>query len=393
MKKILFILTIFLVLGTSAGRALAGTCPSGYSMNSNGYCYGTTNNAGNCPAGGNWSGGNNCVANPVPASAAATSGTPAVNAVTQTNAMFNTFGRIESGLLKTGPQLSSTLTSVSGQLFSYLAIIALIIFAVKELMFGDKGIKEFMIFFLFLAFARGLLAAYNLFFVQGVVYMFFELGTMVAGVSDPMTLFQNIFYDFYNILSAQLQAQGGSVWTLVASLMTALLYFVGIIVLLLSFCLVAGTILIIQFYIVIALVTGYIFVPFMIFKPLEFLWNGWLKFLLSSAISYFIVFVVVKIFALFMNNTLITYINSINSKSNYAVSSIINEISYTFILLIFGWLVTKIPGIAGEIVSGMPNMSITTVVAPIITSIKNVSGTAAKTAGATKDAVLKRAGK
>ena len=76
-----------------------------------------------------------------------------VNAVTQKNAMFTTFGRIESGLLKSGPQLSATLTDVSGQLFSYLAIIALVMFSVKELMFGDKGIKEFMIFFLFLMFA------------------------------------------------------------------------------------------------------------------------------------------------------------------------------------------------------------------------------------------------
>ena len=371
MKKIFLILAIFLVLAGMAGQALAVACPSGYHFDSDGYC----------------------VKNPItPApgsSAASNPAATAINAVNNQNAMFNTFGSIESGLLKAGPQLSSTLTDVSGQLFSYLAIIALIMFSIKELMFGDKGIKEFMIFFFFLMFARGLLAAYNLFFVDGVVYMFWKLGTMVAGVTDPMSLFQNIFYDFYNILSAQLQTSGGFTLQIVTSITTVILYFVGIIVLLISFCLVAGTILIIQLYIVVALISGYIFVPFMIFKPLEFLWNGWLKFILSSAISYFLVFVVLKIFALFMNNTLLMYIHSINSKTNYTVSSIVNEISYTFILLIFGWFVTKIPAVAGEIVSGMPNMSITAVVAPIITSIKNVSGAG----GAAKSAIMKKAGK
>ena len=376
MKKIFLILTVFLVLAGSSGQALAMGSPQ--STNPNGPNY----VAPPPPS----------INSPAPTTSASPptgGGSPAtaINAVSNQNAMFNTFGSIESGLLKTGPQLSATLTDVSGELFSYLAIFALIMFSVKELMFGDKGIKEFTIFFLFLMFARGLLAAYNLIFVDGVIYSFWDLGTIVAGVNDPMTLFQNIFYDFYNTLSAQLQATGGFTFAIVTAITTVLLYFVGIIILLLSFCIIAGTILIIQFYIVIALISGYIFVPFMIFKPLEFLWNGWLKFLFSSAISYFLVFVVLKIFALFMNNTLLTYIHSINSKTNYTVSSIVNEISYTFILLIFGWLVTKLPAIAGEIVSGMPNMSFSGVVgvavgaAGIMAAGGRVAGTAAKTAG------------
>ena len=376
MKKIFLILAIFLVLAGMAGRTFAMGSPQSTNPNGPNYVPPATSTP----------------ATSTPATSTGVPAAKAINAVSNGNAMFNTFGRIESGLLKSGPQLSSTLTDVSGQLFSYLAIIALIMFSVKELMFGDKGIKEFIIFFLFLAFARGLLAAYNLFFVDGVVYSFWDLGTMVAGVNDPMTLFQNIFYDFYNILSAQLQTSGGFTLQIVTAITTVILYFVGIIVLLISFCLVAGTILIIQLYIVVALISGYIFVPFMIFKPLEFLWNGWLKFLFSSAISYFLVFVVLKIFALFMNNTLLMYIHSLNAGTNYTISSIVNEISYTFILLIFGWFITKIPAVAVEIVSGMPNMSITAAVAPIITSIKNVSGAGA-TAGATKSVIMKKAGK
>ncbi|MCL4428139.1 MAG: hypothetical protein M1276_03990 [Deltaproteobacteria bacterium] len=41
------------------------TCPSGYSMGSNGYCHSTTDSAGKCPPGGHWSGGNTCTAEPI----------------------------------------------------------------------------------------------------------------------------------------------------------------------------------------------------------------------------------------------------------------------------------------------------------------------------------------
>jgi type IV secretory pathway TrbL component len=91
----------------------------------------------------------------------------------------------------------------------------------------------------------------------------------------------------------------------------------------------------------------------------------------------------------------LTYTNSINVKTNYSISSLVNEITYTFILLVFGWLVTKIPGIAGEIVSGMPNMSVSGVItmavgaASIALAGGRVAGTAAKTAGQ----VAKAAGK
>ncbi|MHB8232086.1 MAG: type IV secretion system protein [bacterium] len=315
-----------------------------------------------------------------------------VNNVTHSTLAFNKLGSIEHNLLKAGPQEAASLTNISGQLFAYLAIIAMVLWSIQNLLFGDKGIKEFMLFIFFVMFVRGMLAGYNLFFV-GTVNMFYALGQHVAGVTDPMSLFQNIFYDFYNILSSQFAlVSTGSIWNFFSILPSEILYFAGLVILIIAFFLVAGTIFVIEAYIVIALVTGYIFVPFMIFKPLEFLWNGWLKFLLSSAISYFIIFVVLKMFSLFMNNTLLNYIHAINAKANYNLHSIINEIIYTFILLVFGYLVTKIPGIAGEIVSGMPNMSITAVVAPVINSFNKISGVS-KTAGKTVGEIKAAAGK
>ncbi|RZD18989.1 MAG: hypothetical protein EVG15_02485 [Candidatus Acididesulfobacter diazotrophicus] len=316
---------------------------------------------------------------------------PTVNNVTGGNIAFNKLNSIEHNLLKAGPQEAASLTNISGQLFAYLAVIAMVLWSIQNLLFGDKGIKEFMIFIFFIIFVRGMLEAYNLFFT-GTVSMFYSLGQTVAGVTDPMSLFQNIFYDFYNILSSQFAlVSTGSIFNFFSILPSVILYFIGIIILLIAFFLVAGTIFVVEAYIVIALVTGYIFVPFMIFKPLEFLWNGWLKFLLTSAISYFLIFVVLKMFSLFMNNTLLNYIQAINVKANYSIQAIINELIYTFILLVFGWLVTKIPGIAGEIVSGMPNMSVTAVIAPIITSVKNISTGGVKMGGAAKTAVVERA--
>ncbi len=315
-----------------------------------------------------------------------------INNVNPKTLAFNKLGSIEHNLLKAGPEEAASLTNISGKLFAYLAIISLVVWVIQNLLFGDKGIKEFILFAFLIMFVRGMLAGYNLFFV-GTVNMFYAVGQHVAGVTDPMSLFQNIFYDFYNILSKQFGlVSTGSIWNFFSLAPSVILYFVGIIVLIIAFLLVAGTIFIVESYIVIALVAGYIFVPFMIFKPLEFLWNGWLKFLLTSAISYFLIFVVLKMFSLFMNNTLLNYIQALNSNATYNLYSIINELIYTFILLMFGYLVTKIPGIAGEIVSGMPNMSIAAVVAPVISSFNKVSGIS-KTTGKTVGEIKAAAGK
>ncbi|MCL4496530.1 MAG: type IV secretion system protein [Deltaproteobacteria bacterium] len=316
-----------------------------------------------------------------------------INNVTNKTLGFNKLNSIEHNLLKAGPAEAASLTNISGQLFAYLAVISLMVWIIQNLLFGDKGIKEFMLFAFLIMFVRGMLAGYNLFFV-GTVNMFYSLGQRVGGVTDPMSLFVNVFYDFYNILLKQFAlVSTGSIWNFFSIVPSVILYFAGIIVLIIAFLLVAGTIFIIEAYIVVALVSGYIFVPFMIFKPLEFLWNGWLKFLLTSAISYFLVFVVLKMFSLFMNNTLLNYIHALNAKASYNLYSIINELIYTFILLMFGYLVTKIPSIAGEIVSGMPNMSITAVIAPVINSFNKISGGGGRTASKTVGEIKRAAGK
>jgi hypothetical protein len=122
--------------------------------------------------------------------AASTSTTSAkVNNVNSSNFAFNKFDSIEENLLKAGPQEAQSLTNVSGKLFAYLAVISLIVWVIQNLLFGDKGIKEFFVFALFIAFVRGLLVAYNFFFVDGVVNMFYSLGQIVAGVQNPMLLF------------------------------------------------------------------------------------------------------------------------------------------------------------------------------------------------------------
>jgi len=322
-----------------------------------------------------------------------------INNVTSQNSAFNVFNAVDADLLKAGPQVAKKLVGASGRLFDYLAVIAIVLWSIQNLLFGDKGIKEFMIFFLFLAFAKGLLAGYGFFF-GGTVNMFYALGQQVAGTNNPLTLFQTVIIAFDGKIVAQLAGLTGSILHLPAFLTALVLYSIGALIIDASFFLIAGTILVIQFYIIIAMVTGYILVPFMIVKPLEFLWNGWLKFLISSALAYFMVFAVLKIFSMFMSNVLMTYIDSIIPTANYADPSIANELTYTFILLVFAWLVTKLPGIAAEIVSGMPNMSVSGIIsmATGAASMALAAGTAgagvaAKVAAKTGTEVAKKSGK
>lgn len=287
---------------------------------------------------------------------------------------FGLIYQVQNSLAKAGPRIAVNLANISGQLFSYLAIIALVIFAVKELMFGDKGIKEFIIFFLFLAFARGLLAAYNLFFVDGIVNFFNAIGQRISGSSSPMSTFGNLFQSFYLDIGNMMFSGGG----IYASLLQVLVVTIDQIFLLIIAIVVLGTIILIQIYITIGLLVGYIFVPFMIFKPLEFLWNGWLKFMISASLSYFLIYLVTAL----LQNT----INSLVAYNGHSLSSG-EVIGFLLLLAIFAYLFLKIPSIAGEIVSGMPNMSFSGMVsvaigaASIMVAGGRIAGTVAKTAG------------
>lgn len=94
-----------------------------------------------------------------------------INNVTNKTLGFNKLNSIEHNLLKAGPAEAASLTNISGQLFAYLAVISLMVWIIQNLLFGDKGIKEFMLFAFLIMFVRGMLAGYNLFFV-GTVNMF-----------------------------------------------------------------------------------------------------------------------------------------------------------------------------------------------------------------------------
>ena len=287
---------------------------------------------------------------------------------------FSLLYQVQHSLAKAGPRLAVNLANISGKLFSYLAIIVLVMFSIKELMFGDKGIKEFMIFFLFLMFARGLLAAYNLFFVDGIVNFFNAIGRTITGSSSPMSTFGNLFQNFYLDIGKMDVSEGG----FFAPLVQIVAVVIDQIFLLIIAIVVLGTIILIQIYIMIGLLVGYIFVPFMIFKPLEFLWNGWLKFMISAGLSYFLIYLVT---ALLQNtiNSLVAY--------NGATMSFGEVMGFLLLLAIFAYLFLKIPSIAGEIVSGMPNMSFSGMVgvaigaASIMFAGGRLAGTAAKTAG------------
>ena len=360
MKKLFLILTVFLILTGTSGRALAVACPKGYHLDSDGYCVknASSNQSPNSSSGSNASSSLN------------SSSPPTGGGFTKD---FGLIYQVQNSLATAGPQIAVNLANISGQLFSYFAIIALIMFSVKELMFGDKGIKEFFIFFLFLMLARGLLAAYNLFFVDGIVNFFNAIGQQISGSSSPMATFGNLFQSFYLDIGKMNISKGGAF----ASLVQVAAVTIDQLFLLIIAIVVLGTIILIQIYITLGLLVGYIFVPFMIFKPLEFLWNGWLKFMISAALSYFLIYLVTAL----LQNT----INSLVAYNGQSLS--FGEVmGFLLLLAIFAYLFLKIPSIAGEIVSGMPNMSFSGMVgvavgaASIMAAGGRVAGTAANTA-------------
>jgi len=308
---------------------------------------------------------------------------------------FSIIYNTQNAIATAGPQIAQNLANISGQLFDYLAVISLVVWTIQNLLFGDKGIKEFFIFFLFLAFARGLLAAYNFFFVQGVANFFANLGQIATGSNgNPMQefaiVFQQVYMDIGKIMSGGHTGWIGFLFSLKSAVSgTAITVILDQILLLIIAAVVFGTIVLVQVYIALALITGYIFVPFMIFKPLEFLWNGWLKFLIVSCLSYFLIYVVVGLMGSTLNSIALNagYHGGVFGKVFGTVLALTISpsnpaavVGFLFLLAIFAYIVLKIPAIAGEIVSGMPNISFSGVTA-IITGVASAALTAG-TAGA-----------
>ncbi len=363
MKKIFFI-ALFLLLIAAVGIGSVYAMGSPQSTNPNGPNY-------------------------VPPAASGSSTVAAPSRKAGTN-FFNTYRNVYllgSAIDAAGPKIGANLASVSGTLFSYLAVIAIVMFAVKEMMFGDKGAKEFMIFILFLAFARGLLAAYNLFFVDGVAVFFADLGKIAAGSSQgPMAYFGGLFANVYkDILEASLTPGSFVAAALldlvgIGELAGALIFFFVTLIMLILALVVLGTIVLIHAYIAIALISGYIIVPFMIFKPLEFLWNGWLKFLITACFSYFLLYVVMALAEGSLNAV------ASSSALNASPATLGSVLAILFLIAIFAYLILKVPSIAGEIVSGMPNISFSGVVGIAVAAAGMIAGggpagAVAKTAG------------
>jgi hypothetical protein len=143
----------------------------------------------------------------------------------------------------------------------------------------------------------------------------------------------------------------------------------------------------------------------MIFKPLEFLWNGWLKFLIVSCLSYFLMYIIIGLMGGVLNAVASSAGYTGGSPVNNAIGTVLavtvspsnpaSILGFLFVLAIFAYLFLKIPSIAGEIVSGMPNISFSGAASVIIGAASialaggRVAGTVAKTAGQ----VAKAAGK
>ena len=289
-------------------------------------------------------------------------------------------GNAENAIAKAGPALANRLVGVSGEIFNYLAIIAVVLFAVKEILFGDKGIKEFMIFFLFLAFAKGLLMAYNLFFYDGVYIFFYGIGQKVSGLNSPMQGLGQLFQNFYSAIGVMDKTATSKLsWTDVAGAVAlAITVAIDQIILIIEALVIIGTIVLVQVYVAIALLTGYIFVPFMIIKPLEFLWNGWLKFIITACLSYFLLFLVMAL----LNKTIINLTGEISNHSQGLSAGAV--LSLLLIMGIFAYIFLKIPSVAGEIVSGMPNMSFSGVVSVAIGAAAVMMGGARIAGGGAK---------
>ncbi len=373
MKKLILFLTLILLLGLSA-KAYAGSpapagatcgsiyaaypkCPSGY----------TCNTSGSIPI---------CVQDSSKTTTTSSSGTTTTATARKTPKGQNFAGIYRKVYLlggaidQAGPKIAANLTNASGQLFFYLAVISLILWSIQNLMFGDKGIKEFMLYFFFLIVVRGLLAGYNFFFVGGVAVFFRDLGQIAAGTHDSVMAYYGLLVlnTYKYIIEASANSGtlvGGILLSLtgVGEAITALIFFFVTLVLLILGLIVLGTIVLIHAYIAIALISGYILVPFMIFKPLEFLWNGWLKFLITACFSYFLLYVVMAL----EKGTLSAVASS--SALNASPKTFGSVLAILFLIAIFAYLILKVPSIAGEIVSGMPNISFSGVVGVAMTVV------------------------
>ena len=291
----------------------------------------------------------------------------ALSAQQAASAVFNGYGMlgsIQTAILTAGPKLAGRLHNISGEIFGILTVLAFI-WLMMPMWFKGFDWGAIVMFWVKVLIIYGMLREYNYFWNEGIVGFFIYLTKTVTGGTNPLGVITTNFVQVLN----DIQVQNGGGWlTKITGVLNGRMFILGIedIMVGISFLVSIGTIFLVEIYIVIALVTGYIFIPFAVIKQGEFLFNGWLKFLVSSAFSFFLVSLVLTLFS-----TILPQI-----PAHYAgwKSSIVNELLWTGMLAMFAYIIMKIPSLAGEIIAGTPNISVGGAVAGAVGAISVMTG-------------------
>lgn len=261
------------------------------------------------------------------------------------------FSGVQKAIISAGPKMAVKLNNISGQIFGILTVLAFI-WLMMPMWFKDIDWGAIVMFWVKVMMIYGMLRWYQYFWNEGIVGFFIYLKTQIG--AQHMVYFT--FVEFGKVLAnIMFSFVGGGIWSiltgggslavfLIIDILTLLIWLIALIM-------VIGMIFLVQIYIVIALVTGYIFIPFAVIKQGEFLFNGWLKFLISSAFSYFLIALVLKLFEIIFG--------TISLSSNPAVAMSLGlQLSILIVLVLFAYLVVKVPSLASEIISGTPNISV-----------------------------------
>ena len=351
----LFFFTLILVF---SGRIVNANAANASSSNTNvAMCY---SEAARLPQSQRESFAASCIAKSTPVWSA-------LQAKQASTAVFNGYGMlgsIQTAIITAGPKLAGRLSNVSGQIFGILTVLAFI-WLVMPMWFKGMDIGAVVMFWVKVLVLYGMLREYNYFWNEGVVGFFIYLTKTVTGGENLLPVLVNNFVGVLNDMQLQV---GGGWWAKVMGTLNGKILLLGIeeIIVAISFLVSIGTVFLVEIYIVIALVTGYIFIPFAVIKQGEFLFNGWLKFLISSAFSYFLVSLIVTLFS--------TILPQIPSHYASWSSSMVNEMLWIGVLAMFAYIIMKIPSLAGEIISGTPNISVGGAVAGAVGAISIMTG-------------------
>ncbi len=282
----------------------------------------------------------------------------------QTKAL-SVIGHLQKAIVTEGPQLAKRLHNISGEIFGILTVLAFI-WLMMPMWFKGMDWGAIVMFWVKVLIIYGMLREYNYFWNEGIVGFFIYLTRIISnGQNNILSITGNYFIEMLNLVNNQL---GTGIISRILSGLNGKIFLVGIeeLIILISFMMVLGTIFLVEIYIVIALVTGYIFIPFAVIKQGEFLFNGWLKFLISSAFSYFLISLVIILFS----STLAMIPATYQSYGN----SIANDMLLIGFLLLFAYIVIKIPSLAGEIIAGTPNISVGAAVGMAVGSVSMITG-------------------